>query len=162
MLSTTSRKISFVLVAALIAVLALASMGADSAAVLSTNCTGTYLVDLPTSQGIWTLFKDGNFQGTDSAEDFWSFSHGQGSWKYSNGATKMSYLDYDVDGVEAPTGMARFDATLTFSNQCRDVSGVGTLYFFDTTSGGDPLNINTAFGTAPGINFTGRRLNVTP
>jgi hypothetical protein len=157
-------RLQYLPVAILLPVLALAGIGATTSTPKS--CVGTYLVEIeqagvPTSEAIWTFSQDGTLQSTDSAEDAVPFSHSQGAWIVSGGVTKLSYVDFRGDGAALPTTITRFDATLTPTNKCQNLSGTATLYFFDASTG-DPLDITTAESSITGWTFTARQLLVTP
>jgi len=62
------------------------------------------------------------------------------------------------DGVP-PASIARVDALLTFSKQCRRVEGSFELRFFDPQSE-DALDPTTDTGDVVFSTFTGRRLTI--
>lgn len=116
----------------------------DAAGANSRRCIGTYLVVEGSGvQSLWTFGTDGTLQVTSSAEDAETFSHMQGAWKrIGPGMVETTSLDFDIDGVHAPTSIARVDALVTFSNACSNVAGTFELRFYPTPA--DPLDINAA------------------
>jgi hypothetical protein len=113
----------------------------------SRKCIGTYLmVEGSGTQSLWTFASDGTLQITSSAQDVDdeftdNFSEQHGAWKRAGqGNVETTTLDFTVDGLYAPTRIARVDALVTFSNACRDVTGSFDLRFYVMPA--DPLDIN--------------------
>jgi hypothetical protein len=105
------------------------------------KCVGTYLlVGEGGDMDIWTLSGDGTAQVTSSAEDVAAFSHEQGSWRQlPTGVVNATVLDFPIDGEGTPSQVARVDATLTFSNACRDVALDLDLRYYQVPAE-DPLD----------------------
>ncbi len=121
-------------------------------------CYGTYLVELPNTSAIWTLSRDGTFQGTDAAETTLSFDHQQGSWERRGKMAKGTWLNFRIDPDSSEMKeFGRVDAEFTFSDQCEAISGTFDLRFYALT--GDPLETNAGNLIVDGDPFTGRRIN---
>jgi len=122
-------------------------------------CSGTYLVDLDQSIGIWTLTKDGTILVTDSAEQFIGFSHEQGAWiNTGERQARATFIDLTFDPNGAlPVGYARADATLAFAVGCDSLTGTLDLRVYSSI--GDPLDPTGGFLIGDDIPFTGRRVN---
>jgi hypothetical protein len=96
---------------------------------------------------------------TNSAEDEQAFSHGQGAWRrlQPGGGIHLTILDFPVDGLIAPSSIARVDAAVTFGGSCATMSGELNLRFYAVPAE-DPLD--PAAGThVLTETFTGRPVN---
>lgn len=144
----------------LVALAATMTVTARQARAAGAACVGTYLVE--ESGGVvslWTFSRDRTLQTTSSAEDAANFTHSQGAWRRdSRGTVTSTALDFPVDGVFPPATISRVDASMTFSNNCRDMAGSLDLRIYDATTE-DPLNI-VGEPIVLSDTFTGRRVIV--
>jgi len=125
---------------------------------------GTYLVvEGSGTQSLWTFSSDGTLLSASSAQGALNFSDGQGAWKeLRSGKAQSTFLDFNysnssLNGGFPPSGIARVDATLTFSKKCDQVEGSFELRFFDPETE-DPLDPATDTGNPLSDTFTGRRV----
>jgi hypothetical protein len=125
---------------------------------------GTYLVvEGSRTQSLWTFSSDGTIQSASSAQGTLNFSDGQGAWKQSrSGKAQVTFLDFNysnssLNGGFPPSGIARVDATLSFSKKCDNVEGSFELRFFDPETE-DPLDPSSDTGNPLSDTFTGRRV----
>ena len=124
---------------------------------------GTYLVvESSGTQSLWTLFKDGAFHVTSSAERALGFSHIQGVWTKTGARdAKARGLDFKftqtpVNGGVPPSQIARLDIVMKFAETCEEIEGSFELRAFNSNE--DPLNANTP-AIASDI-FFGRRVSI--
>jgi hypothetical protein len=152
------KKIIFVAVATiLLAMVGLASVNLAQARGAA-SCDGTYLIEYPGTNNLWTFSKDGTVQVTDTQELDINLSHAQGVWQLSGAsgikATWLAFLG-NPDTTEIPYG--RVDAEITFENGCDTLQGTfdARQYKFEE----DPLDPTGGELIADNISFTGRRIN---
>ena len=114
------------------------------------------------TQSLWTFSKDGTVQTSSSAQGALNFSDAYGAWKQTRSwhATAI-VLDFNYNGSIGngfpPSSIARVDAVLSFSKNCKNVQGSFELRFFDPETE-DPLDRNSDTGTPISDTFTGRRI----
>jgi hypothetical protein len=127
---------------------------------------GAYLVvEESGTQSLWTFSSDGTVQSASSAQGALNFSDAQGAWKQSrSGQAKATIIDFNysnssLNGGFPPSGIARVDATLSFSKKCDRVEGSFELRFFDPETE-DPLDVTSDSGNPISDTFTGRRIIV--
>ena len=143
-----------------VAVLGIGVVGAENITLGGGDCYGTYVVDVGAWQGIWTFSKDGTFQGTNSAEQVFDFSHQQGAWTHSMDRNiRATWIDFTYDKRGNPTAFGRDDAELTFENGCQYLKGTTDVRIYGLTE--DPLDPT---GGSPvrdlqGVEITGQKLN---
>ena len=128
------------------------------------SCDGTYLVVIgqgeSQTEALWTFSKDGTFQGTDSAQIAFNFSHQQGVWTHTGAnKAKATWLDFNfaTSPEPKPDSYARVDAELAFDHGCDTLSGTLDLRFY--ALGQDPLDPKGGSYINQDVPFTGRRLN---
>ena len=152
-----NKRLTYALIiAAIIAVMGLVGVSVVGAQDGGGACHGTYYVNINEggNYALWTFNQDGTFQGTDSAEKDFDFSHQQGAWQHTTAReVKATWLDF---GVNVP-GVTRVDAELEFSDGCQTFGGdfEGASYNLSQ----DPLDPNAIPGfTFSGL-FDGQRVN---
>jgi hypothetical protein len=125
---------------------------------------GTYLaVEDSGTQSLWTFSSDGTFHATSSAESALNFSLIHGSWQRDGARTARAVgLDFVLrpqpEGAGVPPqAIARIDASMTFSRDCRQFAGAFNLRFYNAVAD-DPLN--TAIAPSFSDTLTGRRVLV--
>lgn len=126
--------------------------------------SGTYLaVEGSGTQSLWTFSSDGTFQATSSASRALNFSQIHGSWKRAGARhARVAGLDFvfraQPDGAGVPPqAIARLDAWLTFSTDCRQLLGTFELRFYDAP-GDDPLDASIPLVGSDTV--SGRRVHV--
>lgn len=145
------------LIVAMIAVMGLVGISeAGAKSGRGRSCHGTYYVNINEggNYALWTFNQDGTFQGTDSAEKDFDFSHQQGAWQHTTAReVKATWLDF---GVNIP-GVTRVNSELEFSDRCQTFGGgfEGASYNLSQ----DPFDPNAIPGFTFSGSFTGQRIN---
>lgn len=123
------------------------------------GCYGTYLVQLPNTQAIWTLARDGTFLGTDALEHELGFDQQQGAWKRAGRNARATWLNFRYDRETGePIELARIDVQFTFGRFCDSISGNFTMRFFSLDE--DALDRgNSGTLIVDGDPFDGRRVS---
>lgn len=126
---------------------------------------GAYLVQKGSgTQSLWSFSKDGTIHITSSAQGALNFGDGYGAWKQKRSRqAKATILDFNynespVNNGFPPSAVARVDAGLSFSKNCKEVQGSFELRFFDPETE-DPLDPGTDTGSPISDTFTGRRID---
>jgi hypothetical protein len=125
---------------------------------------GTYLVQEGSgTQSLWSFSKDGTIHITSSAQGALNFGDGYGAWKQKRSRqAKATVLDFTynqtpVNNGFPPSAVARVDAVLSFSKNCKDVQGSFELRFFDPETE-DPLDPDTDTDSPISDTVAGRRV----